>query len=353
MRPGTKKTLSILLTFLGVWLSARFLMPLLLPFFLGAALALAAEPMTSFFCKRMHLPRVVSTGIAVSMAFCILVLLVMVAAAFVLRELRTLAGILPDLEQTARTGIYLMEDWLLQLTTRMPQSLQPLLQRNVTDFFSGGAQLLDRIMGWLLGLAGSLLTHVPDSALSIGTAVISGYMISAKLPRIRRWIRMRISRERLKAIAGTLSRVRKAVGSWLFAQAKLAGVTWTLLTLGFILLRVRYAPLWALAVAAVDAFPVLGTGTILVPWAIVSLLQSNVPRATGLVGLYLTVSLLRSALEPKLLGKSLGLDPLVTLMAMYAGYKIWGITGMLLSPLLAVTAIQMVPEPGTGESYLP
>ncbi len=350
MRAGTKKTLSILLSFFLVWLSARFLMPLLMPFALGAALALAAEPIAALLCRRMHLPRVVSTGIAVSMAFCLVVLLILVAAAFVLRELKALAGVLPDLEQTARTGIYLMEDWLLQLTARTPRSIQPLLQRNVTDFFSGGAQLLDKVTAWLLGLAGTLLTHVPDSALTIGTAVISGYMISAKLPRIQKWIRSRIPRERLKAIVQTLSRVRKAVGSWLFAQAKLASVTWVLLTLGFTLLRIRYAPLWALAVAVVDAFPILGTGTVLVPWALVSLLQNDVPRATGLLGIYIAVTLLRSALEPKLLGKHLGLDPLVTLMAMYAGYKIWGITGMLLSPLLAVTAIQMVPEPRQTES---
>ena len=349
MRAGTKKTLSILLNFAAVWLSVRFFMPLLFPFVLGTALALAAEPMTGFFCRRLRLPRPVSTGISVSMAFCLLVLLVLLTAAFFLRELRVLAGVLPDLEQTARTGMTLLEDWALTLTARTPRSVQPLLQQNVTEFFSGGTRVLNKAMGWLLGLAGAVLTHVPDSALSIGTAVISGYMISAKLPRIKAWLHSRIPRERLNALMHTLRRIRKAVGGWLFAQVKLAGVTWLLLTGGFFLLRIRYAPLWAGAVALVDTFPVLGTGTVLIPWALISLLQQNTARALGLVSIYLTVTLLRSALEPRFLGRHLGLDPLVTLMSMYAGYKIWGIGGMILAPLIAVTAMQIVPDRKTGD----
>lgn len=86
MRAGTKKLSSVLLAFLGVYLTVRYLGPLFLPFLLGGALALAAEPMTSFFQKRTKLPRVVSTALSVSMAFSLLVLLVMLAAAFFLRS---------------------------------------------------------------------------------------------------------------------------------------------------------------------------------------------------------------------------------------------------------------------------
>ena len=344
VRPGTKKTLSVLLTFLLVFLGVRYLMPLFFPFFLGAALALAAEPMTQFFCRKLHLPRVVSTGIAVTMAFCLLFALVLLVAAFFLRELGVLAGVLPDLEQTARSGLGLLESWALGLAQRMPGSIRQLLSRNVSQFFSGGTQVLDKAMGWVLGLAGTVLAHVPDSALSLGTAIISGFMISAKLPKLRQWLKKRFPREKLQPLLDALDRVKTVVGGWLFAQAKLACVTWVLLTLGFLLLKITYAPLWALAVAVVDVFPVLGTGTVLVPWAFICLLQGNGARAVGLLGVYATVTLTRSALEPKLLGKHLGLDPLVTLMAMYGGYKLWGIGGMLLAPLIAVTATQLVPE---------
>ena len=118
----------------------------------------------------------------------------------------------------------------------------------------------------------------------------------------------------------------------------------TLCGIGMAILRIPYAPLWALGVCLVDAFPILGTGTVLLPWSLISLLQGNGARAVGLLGIYITVTVVRSVLEPKLLGRHLGLDPLVTLMALYAGFKLWGIGGMILSPLLAVTAIQLVPD---------
>ena len=75
-----------------------------------------------------------------------------------------------------------------------------------------------------------------------------------------------------------------------------------------------------------------------------SLLQGNIAQAVGLLGIYVVVAITRSVLEPRLLGKHLGLDPLATLAALYVGYKLWGILGMILSPLLAVTALQLFPE---------
>lgn len=344
MRPGTKKTLSLLLVFFAVWLSLRFLLPLFSPFVLGLALALAAEPVVSPLHKRFHIPRPISSGIGVSMAFCFLAMLLLLVCGFLARELRVLAGVLPDLEETARSGVTMMHTWLLSVTDRAPRSIRPVLQENVSSLFSDGAALLDQAGRYLLGLAGNLLSHIPDSALTLGTAIISGYMISAKLPKLRRWLQRRIPKEQLRAAADTFKRMKSVVFGWLLAQCKLMSVTFVILTLGLLLLRIPYAFLWSLGISLVDAFPVLGTGTVLIPWSVLCLLQGDTARAVGLAGLYITVTLTRSILEPKFLGRHLGLDPLVTLMALYAGYKLWGIGGMILAPLLAVTATQIVPE---------
>ena len=129
------------------------------------------------------------------------------------------------------------------------------------------------------------------------------------------------------------------------------GVTFVILLLGFVLLRIPYAVFWALGVSLVDAFPVLGTGTVLLPWSLVCLLQGDSPRAIGILGIYIAASLIRSALEPKLVGRHLGLDPLITLMALYAGYKLWGIGGMILAPMLAVTATQIVPDRKKDDTF--
>lgn len=349
LRFGIKTTVSVLAVLLAVWLTARLLLPLFFPFLLGLLLALAAEPMVSFLHNR-RVPRVVSAGIGVSMAFCFLALLVMLLCAFLLRELRMAARVLPDLEDTAKSGISLLQSWLLELASHTPEGVQGLLRDNVTSFFSNGTQLLDQAIRYVLGLAGSFLGHIPDSALSLGTAVISSFLISVRLPKIRAWLKQRLPREKLCPTLAALKRMKSAVGGWLLAQLKLMGVTFTILTLGFVLLRIAYAPLWALAVSFVDALPVLGTGTVLIPWALICFLREDGARAVGLLGIYAVISLTRSMLEPRLVGRHLGLDPLVTLMALYAGYKLWGIGGMILAPLLTVTVLQAIPGRRPGKS---
>ena len=344
MRPGTRKLLSILTLFLLAWLSARYLLPLFFPFVLGAGLALTAEPMVSFLTRQLRIPRPVSAGIGVSMTFSFLAILLLLVCALLVRELRAFAGVLPDLEGTARSGISLLHNWMLKLSAHTPQSIQPLLRGNIDSFFSGGSALLGRAVQYLLGLAGNLLSHIPDSALGLFTTVLSGVMISSKLHKIRLWLLRRIPKERLQALLRAAKRIKGVLFGWLKAQCKLVGVTFVLLALGFLLLRIPHGFVWAAVVSLVDAFPVLGTGTVLIPWSLICLLQGDGARAMGLLGIYITVTLTRSVLEPKLLGRHLGLDPLVTLMAMYAGFKLWGIGGMILSPMLAVTAIQLVPE---------
>ena len=350
MQTGSKRVLSYLALFLGVWLGLRYVLPLFSPFLLGLGLALAAEPMVSFLNRRARVPRGVSAGIGVSMAFCFLAMVLLLICAFLVRQLRMLAGILPDLEGAAASGTRLLHSWLLELAGRMPQSVQPVLRENLSALFSDGAALVDGLLSWLVSLAGNLLSHIPDSALGLGTAVVSGFMISVKLPLIRQWLRRRLSGQRLKTLLAAGKRMRRAVTGWLMAQCKLMGVTFAILLGGLWLLKIPYAPAWAAGISLVDVLPVLGTGTVLLPWSLICLLQGEGVKALGLAGVYVIITLTRSMLEPKLLGRHLGLDPLVTLMAMYLGYQLWGVGGMLLAPVLAVAAAQLAPEAGREAS---
>ena len=143
--------------------------------------------------------------------------------------------------------------------------------------------------------------------------------------------------------------MKTALFGYLKAQLKLMGFTFLLLSAGFVLLRIPYGLLWAALVSLVDAFPILGTGTVLLPWSLICLLQQDTPRALGLLGIYTVITLTRSLLEPKLVGKQLGLDPLTTLISLYAGYRFFGLPGMLLAPLVTVAALELIalkPAPG-------
>lgn len=344
MHSGMKQALILGVSVLAAWLVVRYLLPVALPFLLGAVLAFAAEPGVRFLSGKGHLPRGAAVGIGVTAVFAALGTLLTLLLTLLLRELGVLAGILPAMEDTVRDGLNALQGWLLELSDRATPSIRQVLQRNVTELFSGGAELLDRATHYALELAGNILSHLPDSALGLGTAVLSAFLISSELPRIRQWLEGHIPGSRVETARRVLFRLRSTAGLWLIAQLKLVGITYLLLTAGFLLLRVRYAPLWALAVAAVDAFPILGTGTILVPWSLVCLLQGDSPRALGLIGLYITAAMTRSTLEPRFVGRQLGLDPLVTLIALYTGFRLWGFAGMIFMPLLAITAIRMIPN---------
>lgn len=348
MQLGTRKLLSLFFAFFLVWLAVKLLLPLLSPFLFGTLLAFAAEPIVSILSNRLRLPRAVSAGIGVSLTFGLGCALLLVLCAFVIRELKLLSAFLPDITLTLENSIHVLRTWLFGLSYKTPPSIQPLLQDQIDSLFSSGTSLLDQTVRYILGFAGNLLSHIPDSALTVGTAVLSSYMISSKLPKIRRLFLRRISSERKAKLTDTLKRIQTVTFGWLLAQAKLMGITFLLLLPGFQLLRIGNPFLLAIAVSVVDAFPVLGTGTILVPWSLIRLLQGDTALAVGLLGLYVTVSLVRSMLEPKLVGRQLGLDPLVTLVSLYAGFQLWGIGGMLLAPLLTVTAMQIFPDRNTG-----
>lgn len=348
MRPGFRSVISFLIVFLAVWLGLRYLLPLCFPFLLGLGLALLAEPVVAFLCRRLAFPRALATGVGVTGAFLGVAVLFLLLCAFLVRELRLLTTVLPDLTGAARSGLDLLRQWLLGLAEKLPDSVQPFLSRNVSALFTGGSALLDKGFQYVLGLAGSVLSHVPDSALSLGTGIISAFMISAKLPRLRQWLHKRTPREKLRPLLQSADSFRRALGGWLIAQCKLAAMTFVLLAGGLLLLRVPHGLLWALAISLLDALPVLGTGTVLLPWSLICFLQSDNARALGLLGIYIVITVTRSVLEPKLVGKQLGLDPLVTLFALYGGYKLWGLGGMLISPLLAVAGTHLLS--GQGEA---
>lgn len=333
-----RKLLALPIVLILLWMGGRYLLPILTPFLLAALLALAAEPVVSILQKRSRLPRAFATGIGVTITLAVLVLAIMVLAALLLRQIRALTGIVPDLEGAALQGMDSLEGWLMQLAQRMPQSLQPMATQQVSELFSDGTALLDQLTTRLLGLASGLLTQLPDSVLGIGTWLLAGYMISAKLPRIKQWIRSRLPESWHKEYLPMLQRLKKSVFGWLLAQGKLMSITFLTLCIGFLALQISYAPLWAILISLVDALPILGTGMVLVPWSLVCYLQGDTVRAIGLLGIYAAASLLRSILEPRLVGKQLGLDPLVTLLAMYTGYRVWGFGGMILAPVLAVVA---------------
>ena len=347
MSASAKRCIHFTLALLGLWLGLKLLLPLLLPFLLGTLLALGADRPAAFLCQRWRLPRSLAAGIAVGGEIAGLGLLLLILAGLLVSRIGSLPQALPSILDTAQSGIAFLEGKLLLLSPSLPDGLESTYRQGVQELFSGGAELLARLSRFALGTAGAALTRLPGQALTLGTAILSGFLICAKLPVLREEMPKLFRGRQAEALLRGMNRLRSAGKMWLVSQAKLLGVTFCILFSGFCLLRTPYPLLLALLAALVDALPVLGTGCILLPWAIVCFLNGAGARGLGLLGLYITAALTRSVLEPKLVGSHLGLDPLVTLIAMYSGLRLWGLMGMLLLPMVTAAVFRVLPEAKT------
>lgn len=323
-----------------VYFGAKYLLPLVSPFLLGGVIALAAEPIVAFFDRRCRMGRTLGSGLGVSMTLALLALAALLLGGLAVRELSRLSGILPELVGAVRSGMGSLSGWLLELASGAPEGIRSILTQTVTDLFSGGSALLDKGVDFLLRLASGILSRVPGGALRVFTGVLSAYMISGKLDTIRGWLRSRIPGEKTEPVLEWIKHLKTVLLAWLKAQLRLSLITFLVALTGMLLLRIPHGPLWAGVVALVDAFPVLGAGTVLLPWSLISFLQGDTGRAFFLLGIYGAAAVTRTVLEPRLVGRQLGLDPLVTLMALYAGYRLFGLPGMLLSPMAAVVITQ-------------
>ena len=336
MNGGIYKKLTVFAVFFAAaWLGARYLLPIVAPFIVGFILALAAEPVVDLGVRKLRLPRTLSVGIGVSLTLILLTGLLWFLASLLVRELGELADALPDMENTAQEGIQTAKIWLTDMASRSPKGVRPLLTGSVQRLFDGEQNMLGSASQKAIDTVKAVLTRIPNSALGLGAALISAFMISRRLPDLKNEFRKMTQNTFGEKIIPAAKTARRVVGRWLLAQLKLSGITCGIVAVGLLLLRVPYAPLLALGIAFVDALPVLGTGIILLPWAGISLLQDNHLLAIGLVCIYGAAAITRTVMEPRLVGNQLGLDPLLTLIFLYAGFRLWGVPGMLFTPILA------------------
>lgn len=334
-----KRLLWFIAALIGLWAAIEYLLPVALPFLLGWLLALGAEPLVVLTGRRLKLPRGLASGLGVTLTLLLFGTVVSLLGAFLFRELMALAQDIPDLQQTASAGTDQLKGMLTELSMKTPPGIQPLLTRTVTSAFDDTSALMEQVSHRVTTYLTGTITKVPQLMLTLFTGILSGFMISGRLHRLKNAVAEKIPVNWKQRYIPALKQIKTALLGWLKAQLKLGSVTWLVVSVGFLLLKIPYGPFWAALVALVDMVPALGTGTALIPWAVVNFLQGDTPRGISILVIYGIAMILRTILEPRLVGRQLGLDPLMTLAAFYTGFRLWGIGGMLLAPVLA-TAIQ-------------
>ena len=338
----------------AVVLGVRYLLPILLPFLVAWGLSLLIRPAARSLSRRLGVSQKVCAVILFVLALCSAILVIGVSVHRLVFELqRLLARLLADSDG----GAGLAEgsiDFFEMMTSKISffqhiqaaQRLSAFRERfndTVSQMLSNVVTSLSESLPAFLGKVASAL---PAGLLITAVTVIAGFYfcidgetimdaLCACLPSSIR-CRLPVWKTRLRAL------------SWRYLRAYLLLllVTFSELFLGFCILRIEYAFLLALLIAFVDLLPVLGVGTVLVPWAMVKLLQHDYYLGFGLLILYLAVLILRQILEPRLVGRSLGISPILTLFSAYAGWRLFGFVGMLLGPPLALLGKNLMAQVG-------
>ena len=245
---------------LGLWLFAAVLLPLLLPLFIGLAVAELAKKPVGVLQKKSGLPRGLCSFVCVlglyaafgAGAFLLCRLLCRQVGGF-LHQLPELAGRLEEPAKALQTRLYAIAD-------KFPDGVGSGLRAGLTSFFESGAALGAKLYEKLFLFASGFLGRLPDLVLGAVTAVLSSFMFSSQLSQLQTLYVRHVPQDWRQKLSKVRTHLSMTLGAWLRAQGKLMGVTFLILTAGFFFLRVEYALLFALLITIIDALPVFGTG---------------------------------------------------------------------------------------------
>lgn len=320
----------------GIWLVFRFLLPLIAPMLLAFAAAVLIEPAVRFLCRK-RFPRAAASGICVIAFPGILGLLLWLLLSRIFSEFQHLSTHLPVFITQVSDFIYYWRERLGSLVGRLPPVFTQVLDSTIAGakdyLFSLPALISGKVLGWLTSTASNL----PMWLLFSVTWIMGLYFISAAYPSIMRFLRFQISYRSFDKFRHIKVALRESLGKYLKAQLILSAITLGEMLIVFALLRVDYALVLAISVAVIDALPVFGAGTVLLPWAAWEFIAGDAGRGLALAISYGAATVLRNCIQPKLLGDQLGLHPAVTLLSIYAGAKALGVMGMIIFPIAAIS----------------
>lgn len=334
MKRCFRMILNIVIPLLGLCL-VIFLGPRLLhffmPFVVGWILALLANPLVRFLERRVKLVRRHGSMLIIIAALAIVIGLFYGAGLLVYREMGSFLADAPEIYQSviAEIGDALQNG--RKLAEYFPQNLQPPLLAFSDNLDGLFGKLVSRAAEPTVQIAGHVAKSIPNLLVNMVIIILSSYLFLADRESIMRWLKEHLPAFVFRYIEYMKRDAKGLIGGYFLAQFRIMCVVALILAAGFLVLGVRYGVLLAFLTAILDFLPIFGTGTVLFPWAVVKLFAGEYTYATGLILLYILTQVVRQIIQPKIVGESMGLPPLMTLFLLYLGFKLRGLTGMILA----------------------
>lgn len=313
------------------WLLVILLGPRLLKFFMpfvvGWVLAMIANPLVRLLERRVKLVRkhssIVIVVVTLALVVGIIYLIISKSIAFLHGFMKDLPVLYAGIEEDVTHGL----EQLDQLFQFLPEGIR----HTWSEIGSNLGSYVGKIAPPTVEAAGNVAKGIPGALVYFVVTVLSAYFFIVERDKILSFVKHHTPPWAHRYANHLKVELFRLIGSYFMAQFKIMLVVWLILTVGFLLLGVGYAPLWGFLIAFLDFLPVFGTGTALIPWGIVKLLGGEYAFAAGLLLIYVLTQVIRQVVQPKLVGDSMGLNPLLTLLLLYMGFKLNGIAGMILA----------------------
>ncbi len=320
----------------------KFAVGLLLPFFAAYVIAAMLRPLAEAVSGKTHLPHKYASLLVVVLFYSTVGALLFILCAELVDFAGIMIGRLPEfysstVEPTLRS--------LLSRLTGTPndpdRSLYSMIS-GLTDALSSFGDILSELSAFLVGRVSEFAMAMPATAVKIVFSVIASFYFVADYGVISDFIKRQLPRSAAEKLHDVRLAVRGIALSYVRSYAIIMGVTFGELLLAFMILRVPGAVLLAALIAVFDILPVVGTGTVLLPWIAVEIfVNGNYGMAAGLAVSYAVIFLVRNVIEPKIVGHGVGLHPLATLAAMFVGTALFGFAGLLGLPILAALLVDL------------
>lgn len=322
-----------------------------MPFVVGWIIAMLANPLVRFLERRVRIVRRHSSVLIVVAALASVIGLGYLLITQISLQITSFVSDLPELYALFSRELQEISQRFSNVFLLLPDHTQQVWKELTGNIGKTVGLLVQKAASPTVEAAGSVARSLPSILVNVIMIILSSYFFLAERDKIMLFWKKHLPkqgeryRERLK------SDIRCLVGGYFLAQFKIMFVVALILFGGFLVLGVRHASLLAILVAVLDFLPLFGTGTILIPWAIFHLLSAEYVLAVGMALLYILTQAVRQLIQPKIVGDTMGLPPLVTLILLYLGFKLHGISGMILAVPVGILVLKFY-QYGAFDSFL-
>ena len=337
-----------LLTALAVVLLCIFLLPkciwFFMPFIVGWIISLIASPVVHFLEEKLKVRRRASSAVVIIAVLAVVILLVYLLMTKLVKEGVHFINELPNIWNSILGQLNIVGANLQGVYDRMPADMQATLDNIILEMGDYVSGVMGSSEPPSFEKVGNVAKQIPDIFLSVVMCLLSAYFFVADKSYVADVMRKYVPDAVCYRLDLIRRSFRRAIGGYFKAQFKIECWIYILLVIGLMILEVDFAFLVALGIAFLDFLPVFGTGTVMLPWALIECLSKNYKMMFGLLAIWLIGQLVRQVIQPKIVGDSIGMDAIPTLFLLYIGYRVAGVLGMILAVPIGIILLNLYEE---------